>query len=128
MKILIRTVIILLAALVVVGIVMSLESANILPAVAQNGAQGEFSPDAEHEMDDGVLPGTRPSREEGRPPGGGFGRHRDGEHEGGHVGTGINVTAVEELVKNLVITAVVIGLVALFSRIFNIFRPRQRSA
>jgi len=120
-KIIIRTLILLAAALVIVGITMALQSAGLIASVGDPGgfegrpsggfAQGGPPPG-------GFTPGGEGMRHEGFGDRGGFGDR----HEGGRGGT-FNAS---ELVKNLGITAVIIAVFVLLSRAFSTLRPKRR--
>lgn len=122
MKIITRTLIVLAAALVVVAISMGLQSTGLLSFANERGGS-EGGPPAE------MTSGGEGSRPQGGRPAGfggghqaGFG-HREGERHGGD---GVNLFAAGELIKNLVITAVIIALFSLFSWGFKTLRPQRR--
>ncbi|NTW97660.1 MAG: hypothetical protein HGB28_03835 [Oscillochloris sp.] len=121
MKILTRTLILLVAAMVVVGITMALQSAGLL-AVAGGGERRPSGDFAEGSRPPGFMPGGEGMRPEG------FGGHREGfgDREGGHEGGRSGIFAAGELVRNLVITAVIIALVSLLSRAVRTLRPQRR--
>jgi hypothetical protein len=111
-KIIIRTLIILAAALVVVGATMTYASSGTASGPGRDSFEGR--------PPSGFAEGTRPS---GFPPGGGGGpREGHGDHEGGRGGF-----AAGELLKNLAIIAVIIAVVSLLNRIIGTRRPQRRS-
>jgi hypothetical protein len=120
-KIITRTLILLAAALVVVGITMALQSAGLLASVgAPGGFEGRPSGGSFEggPPPGGFTPGGEGMRHEGFGDRGGFGDR----HEGGRGG----MFNASEIVKNLGVTAVIIAVFVLLSRAFNAFRPQRR--
>lgn len=110
MRVITRTLIILAAALVVVGATMAYASSGLAggPASFERG-RGGF----ERQPPPGSHAGGRPESGDRRA---GFGDH----HEGGR-----GLFAAAEMVKNLVIIAAIIAVVALLSRLTRGLRPRR---
>jgi hypothetical protein len=116
-KIIFRTLIILMAALVVAGIAGALNSAGAFGNLGPIGREG-FGGGREFSGQASIFPeGTRPNFEQG-----GFGRG-GGDREGR---SGANVFGLAEIGKNLLIMAVITVVIVLASK--SIKRTGQRSS
>ncbi len=120
MKIITRTLILLAAALVVVGITWGLSSAGLLafvgfdddhdrPVFSQGSSSPGFMPDNTH------AEGFRP-------------RGGHGEGRGHHVNNDPSLLGGTEIIKNLILTGIIVALVVLFSRVFNARRASRQGA
>ncbi len=109
MKIILRTLIILFAALLVVGATLAFTSSGILPT---SGGRDGF----ERQPPAGFVEGqSRPGA-----PSGAEGSRRERGHEGG------GMFSAFELLKNLVVMAVIIAFVSLFTQAGGHRRLRRR--
>jgi hypothetical protein len=122
-KIIIRTLIILAAALLVVGATMGLVSAGV---ISGDNSFGHGRDGFERQPPPGFAdrqpqPGSFSSGQGGRE---GFGGRPEGF--GGREGGRGGIFAVGELLKNLVMIAVIVAVVSLLSRALGTRRPRRR--
>ncbi|EFO80910.1 hypothetical protein OSCT_1240 [Oscillochloris trichoides DG-6] len=122
MKIITRTLILLAAALVVVGITWGVSSAGLLTAVGSgdNHARPAFS---QGSAPPGFMPNTTQEHQEGFRPRGGH-----GEGRGHHVNNEPSLLGAAEIIKNLILTGIIVALVVLLSRVFGALRGARQQA
>ncbi|WP_129632864.1 hypothetical protein [Candidatus Oscillochloris fontis] len=120
MKIITRTLILLVAALVVVAITMGFSSAGLLTFLGSNDnhAPPAFSQGA---APSGFMPDSTQEHQEGFRPRGGHGEGRGGNH----INNEPSLLGGAEIIKNLILTTVIIVGVVLFSRVFRSLRASR---
>lgn len=123
MKIIVRTVIILVAALVVVGIASALNSAGAfanLELVGRGGFEGGRSFGQDFNGQPQTLPnGTRPNFERG-----GFGRGGGGREGRG----GASIFGLSEVSRSIIMMTVVIVVIVLASKFLKRLRPNRSAS